>query len=50
MLAYIATPPLKVGARPRCDTMETEKGYCHFYQGSYNEIDLTAFGWEIIEL
>ena len=43
------TPPLKVGARPRSESMETERLFFVGYQGSRHEIDLIGFGWESIE-
>ena len=43
------TPPLKVGARPRSNSMETEKTIFMCYQGNHHAIDLIGFVWEIIE-
>ena len=47
--AHYSTPPLKVGARPRSDSMEIEKNVFICYQGNHHAIDLNGFGWEIIE-
>ena len=43
------TPPLKVGARPRSDSMETEKAIFICYQGNHHAIYLIWFLWKIIE-